>query len=293
MTELTVATDEGFFLGDGPFWDPIRERLLWVDIRAGTVLAGTLRADGTISIDERVTFPTTVGAVAVSASGDWVIAGGEELLTRTAAGVVRTGPRILPVGSGSRLNDGKPDPAGRYMVGSLRLDGESTTERLVVVQPDGDVEELDTDLALSNGLGWSPDGSVMYSIDTMRRTIFARPYDTATGTAGDRHTLVTLDDGYPDGMCVDVDGYLWVAVWGLGQVRRYSPAGELERVIDVPAPHTSCVAFAGPDLDTLVITSATQDLTAEQLAEYPLSGRLFTHTPGVRGLPQALWKGTP
>lgn len=290
-TPLTVATEESFDLAEGPFWDPIRERLLWVDINEGTVFVGALNLDGTISINERVSFASTVGAVAVSDSGDWVVAGGEELLVRTADGRMRAGARILPSDSGSRLNDGKPDPSGRFVVGSLRLVGSSTSERLALVQPDGSVEQIDDDLTLSNGLAWSPDGSIFYNVDTERRVVFARSYDPVSGATGPRSTVVTLDDGYPDGMCVDAHGHLWIAVWGLGQVRRYAPSGELDRVIDVPAPRPSCVAFAGPELSTLVVTTATQGLKSAELAESPLSGRLFTLDPGVRGLPQTLWSG--
>jgi sugar lactone lactonase YvrE len=132
----------------------------------------------------------------------------------------------------------------------------------------------------------------MYSIDTLRQTVFVRDYDPQTGTAGPREPFLTVDEGYPDGMCLDVDEHLWIAMWGLGQVHRYSPAGGLVSVIEVPAPHVSSVAFAGPGLDTLVITTATQDLTDEQLARFPDSGRLFTASPGVAGLPQALWSGS-
>lgn len=92
-------------------------------------------------------------------------------------------------------------------------------------------------------------------------------------------------------MCVDAEDHLWIAMWGKGEVRRYSPDGELVRTITVPAPHVSCVCFAGPHLETLVITTATQDLTEAQLNEFPLSGHLFTVQPGVRGLPQTLWSG--
>ena len=92
-------------------------------------------------------------------------------------------------------------------------------------------------------------------------------------------------------MCLDAEEHLWIAMWGLGEVHRYTPDGELVAIVEVPAPHTSSVAFAGAELDTLVITTATQDLTDSQRAEFPHSGRLFTVRPGVRGLPQPFWNG--
>ncbi len=292
---LVTATDDSFDLAEGPVWDPIRERLLWVDIRRGTVLVGELHDDGTISVEQRMQTPGPVGAVAVAKDGSWIIAGERGILTRSAAGELTPGPTILPEDSGRRLNDGKIDPAGRFVVGTLRIDGSpTTTEQVVLVQPDGSLDELDADLTLSNGLAWSPDGGLFYSIDTERRVVNVRDYDAAAGIVGPRRVLLTIEeDRYPDGMCVDAEGYLWVAVWGGGQVRRYSPDGVLDRAIEIPAPHTSCVAFAGPELATMVITTATKDLTAEQLEEYPLSGRLFTLDAGVRGLPLTPWSGRP
>jgi sugar lactone lactonase YvrE len=291
VTTARMANTETCELGEGPVWDAARNRLLWVDIRRGLVLVGELREEAAVEIVDRVAFAGTVGAVAVAESGDWLVAGGEELLIRSADGAVTRGPRLLPAGSGRRLNDGRPDPAGRFVVGSLCLDGESRTEVLVRLDEDGGIRTLDDDLTLSNGLAWSADGTRMYSVDTMRRTVFARSYDPATGRVGDRAEFLHLEDGFPDGMCLDAEEHLWIAMWGLGQVRRYSPGGELIAIIDVPAPHTSSIAFAGPDLDLLVITTATQDLTATQLAEFPESGRLFITRPGVRGLRQAPWNG--
>ncbi|HEY8591026.1 MAG TPA: SMP-30/gluconolactonase/LRE family protein [Naasia sp.] len=288
---LTVANDEVHELGEGPFWDPIREQLLWVDIRRGLVFVGELAADGTLRILDRVGFPGMVGAVAVAESGHWIVAGTEELLVRAPDGTVTTGPRIVPAGSGRRLNDGKPDPAGRYLVGTLPLEGESTTEELVVVDEQGEVRVLDDDLSLSNGLGWSTDGCRLYSVDTERSAINVRDYDPATGEVGPRSVFATLDGATPDGMTVDAEDHLWVAVYGGGRVNRYSPDGALVSVLEVPAKNTTCVAFAGPDLDTLVITTATQGLDDEELRELPDSGRLFTVRPGVRGRPQPLWSG--
>jgi sugar lactone lactonase YvrE len=290
-----AATGESFDLAEGPVWDPFRQRLLWVDIRRGVVIVGQLRDDGTIAVEERVQTSGAVGAVAVAADGSWIIAGERGILTRSAAGELTPGPEILPADSGRRLNDGKVDPAGRFVVGTLRIDGSATTtEQLVLVQPDGSLDDLDADLTLSNGLGWSPDGGLFYSIDTERRAVNVREYDAAAGIVGPRRVLLTIEENrYPDGMCVDADGYLWIAIWGGGQVRRYSPEGVWDRTIDIPAPHASCVAFAGPELATMVITTATKDLTPEQLDEYPLSGRLFTLDAGVRGLPLTPWSGRP
>ncbi|SFR78339.1 Sugar lactone lactonase YvrE [Agromyces sp. CF514] len=293
MTEIAavqVATTDAYVLAEGPCWDDRRGRLLWVDIESGLVLCGELADDGTLGVVHRVEFDGRVGAVAPAENGDWIVALDGRLVRRRPTGEVAVGVEVVAAGSGRRLNDGRPDPAGRYVVGSLRMDGASESEVLVVVDDRG-IRTLDADLSLSNGLAWSTDGGTLYSIDTGRRTVFRRSWDVATGASGTREVHVTLTHGHPDGMTIDAEDHLWIAVWGLGQVHRYSPAGDLVRVIDVPAPFTSSVAFAGADLATLVITTSYRDLDDVGRTRYPDSGRLFTVRPGVAGAPQPLWSG--
>jgi len=287
----TPATEERYILAEGPFWDAPRERLLWVDIEAGFVLSGRLHEDGRIEDVSTVAFPGRVGAVASSEDGDWIVAVDGELLRRSRLGAVTHGPRLVPADSGRRLNDGKPDPSGRYLVGTLSMVGDTGSEELFVVDGDG-VRTLDDDVTLSNGLAWACDGRTLYSIDTGAGVVYRRPWDPATSEAGPREELLRITDGgFPDGMTIDAEDHLWVAIWGAGQVRRYTPAGTLDRVVEVPASFVSSVAFAGEDLGTLVITTSLRDLDERGRAEQPDAGRLFTLRPGVRGAPQPLWSG--
>lgn len=256
------------------------------------VLVGTLDADGTIQIVQRIRVQGSVGAVAVAVDGELLIANSTRLLRCAPKGSPELWVNLLPDDGTRQLNDGAADPAGRFVVGSLSLAGPSQLERLFVVETDGSFHPLDTDLTLSNGLAWTADGRRMYSVDTLRRRIEVRRYDPPSGDTGERALFVELHDGYPDGICLDVEEHLWVAVWGLGQLHRYAPDGSLDRVIDVPAPHTSSLAFAGLDRRTLVITTASDGLSARQLEDFPDSGRLFTIEPGVAGAPRALWAGS-
>ncbi|MEE6282246.1 SMP-30/gluconolactonase/LRE family protein [Georgenia sp. MJ170] len=288
-TDLRVATEDAYVLAEGPFWDAPRDRLMWVDIERGLVVVGTLGADGRIAVVEQVSFPGRVGAVAPSAAGDWIVAVDTRLVVRRRSGEVTDGPVLLPAGAGRRLNDGLPDPVGRYLVGTLRMDGPSTEEVLVVV--DDDVRVLDDDLMLSNGLAWSADGATLYSIDTEAQIIYRRPWDAAAGTGGERTAHLRVTDGFPDGMTIDAEDHLWVAIWGGGQVRRYAPDGSLVATVEVPVPFVSSVAFAGPRLSTLVITTSHRDLDAAGRRRHPDAGRLFTLEPGVFGAPQPLWSG--
>lgn len=280
------ATELAHHLGEGPTWDPVRERLLWVDIMDGVVHEGRLGEDGRIDHVESFPFPDTAGAVAVAGDGAMVVAGTHRLHYRDADGRVESG-RELFGGADRRFNDGKPDPAGRF-VGGTKGPGD---ELLLRIDEDERMTVFDDDLGMSNGLAWSRDGRRLFSIDTPARRIFVRDYDPATGEAGRRSVFVELPHGHPDGMTIDAEEHLWVAVFGGGVVLRIAPDGRIVARVEVPAPNTTCPTFAGPDLATLVITTATEGMDAEELAEFPLAGRLFTIRPGVAGLLPHLWAG--
>ncbi len=284
----TVASADVFSLGEGPLWDPHRRRVLWVDIDAGTVHEGSLDGDHVVGT-RSWHLDRTVGAVVCSAAGDMLVAGAHGLIIVTATGT-SPGPAIMTEPA-RRLNDGACDPAGNFLVGTLALDNARGHETLVRIEPDQTIAILDEDLTLSNGLAWSADGSLLYSVDSGPGTIWIRSYDAASGSTGARREWLTVTDGVPDGICLDVEGHLWIAIWGAGQVRRYTPDGQLAGIVDVAAPHPTSVAFAGDALDQLLITTATAELDAAQRATFPDSGRLFLAHVGVTGLPVTDWSG--
>lgn len=260
-----------------------------MDVNAGAVHEG--RLDGSRVAETRTwTVDRTVGAVVAGADGNLLVAGTRDLLTLDDGGAITRGPTILPPGSARRLNDGACDPAGQFLVGSLSLDGRAGGEVLVGIEADGSVAVLDDDLTLSNGLAWSRNGSLLYSVDSVPGMVWVRPYDAVTGMAGPRRTWLRVEDGIPDGLCVDAEDHLWLAIWGAGQVRRHAPDGTLAGVIDVPTALTSSVAFVGDALDQLLITSAMPDDRAGA-ADDPLAGRLFLAEPGIPGLPTTAWAG--
>jgi sugar lactone lactonase YvrE len=268
-------------LAEGPLWDGARERLLWVDINAGEVHAGSLR-DGLIAdAAPLVGFDETVGAVVCAQGGQLLVAGARSVFT---PGDPSGATSLFDAGKNSRLNDGACDPAGRFLVGSMALDDREGEECLYRIELDGSVTIVDEDLTLSNGLAWSPEGTVLYSVDTTPGIVYARAYDAESGACGERTVALRIKDGSPDGMCIDADGNLWIAIWGAGQVRCYTPGGELVATVEVPAPHVTSVAFIGPQLDTLFITSAHED-------ESQNAGHLFTARVGARGTPTTPWAG--
>jgi sugar lactone lactonase YvrE len=265
--------------------------VLWVDINAGTVHAGSI-IGGALTHETLLRLPETVGAVVSSRRGELLVAGARRVFTVSPDGAVSPGPEILPAGTASRLNDGSCDPAGRFLVGSLALDDRTDHEVLVRVDDGGAITAIDDDLGLSNGLAFTPAGDRLYSVDTAHGIVWIRDYDAGTGAVGVRREFLRLGDDKPDGLCLDDHGNLWIAMWGAGQVRCYSPHGALLAMVDVAAPNTSSVAFVGTELDTLVITTASEQLSDAQRACFPGSGRLFTARVGVSGLPVAAWCGT-
>ncbi|WP_121830988.1 SMP-30/gluconolactonase/LRE family protein [Streptomyces sp. S1] len=281
-------------LSEGPVWDRNRGELLWVDITAGLVHRGVLveREDGsglpdvapltTFSLDRHV------GAVAPRASGGLVAAAGTDFLNLT-----ETGERSLivtPVEDGDgvrrRMNDAKCDPRGRLLAGTMTYDLTEEAGSLYRLDPDGTVVTLLDSVTISNGLGWSPDGRLFYFADSPTRRVDVFDYDTAAGTLSGRRPFAGFGEGEePDGLAVDIEGRVWVAVWGAGEVRAFTPEGEPYGVVEVPAAHVTSCAFAGPDLDVLVITTATEGRSSEQLRDEPDAGRLFVCRPDATGLP--------
>lgn len=293
MTRHTArrATFEHYRLAEGPVWDPVRERLLWVDIEAGLVVDGVFDGSSIRPIEARP-IDGTVGALACAEDGTLLIAGTRDLVTLRSDGEILDVTPVLPPDRPSRLNDGACDPGGRFLVGSMAQDDRTGVELLVRREDGGAITVVDDDLTVSNGLAWSPDGTTFYSVDSGPGTIWARDYDAATGEVGPRRPFLTIEDGTPDGMCADADGNLWIAIFGAGEVRCHAPGGALLATVAVPgAPHVTSVAFAGSDLDTLVITTARHELSPAELDQNPDSGRLFVADVGNVGAPVPLWRG--
>lgn len=276
-------------LGEGPTWDASSGLVRWVDIERGTLWAAPLDGDALGAPKVVLERQPTLGAAVHASDGTFLLATRRGLEHLDTSGRALGSTELIPPEVNSRLNDGKCDPAGRYLVGSMALDDRQGQERLWRLEADGSVSVLDDDLTLSNGLGWSPDGATMYQIDTTPGTIYARSYDPDTGQAGPRKVLLEVrEEGRgPDGLSIDADGNLWFAVWGAGQIRVFSPEGrELERLA-TGAPLTTSCAFAGPDLDLLVVTSADQEIPGVQRTA--LAGALLTKPVAQRGLPTTPW----
>ena len=193
------------------------------------------------------------------------------------------------------MNDGACDPQGRFWAGTMADDHHAGGGALYRLDQHGRTELMLSDLTISNGLGWSPDGSTMYLVDSGPRVVYAFAFDRDHGTISDRRVLVTVAEevGAPDGMTVDAAGDLWVAIYGGGRVHRYSPDGVLRQAITVPAKQTTCCGFAGPGLNRLYVTTATENWSDEQRRAEPAAGLVYRFDTDATGLPATPFQPGP
>jgi sugar lactone lactonase YvrE len=282
------AADIRCALGEGPTWDAAHGVARWVDIDGGHLWQAPVAANGVGRAGRILDCGPTLGAAVHTEDGGLLLARTHRLEHRDATGATVDAVRLIPEGVASRLNDGACDPAGRYLVGSLAQDGRRGQERLWRLEHDGTVTVLDDDLNLSNGLAWSPDGSLFYSVDSVPGTVWVRDYDPDTRATGRQRSLIEIRDGVPDGLTVDAEGNLWVALWGPGEVRCYTPQGRLAHVLHTGAPLTTSCAFAGPDLDLLIITSASK--AEDGVRQTDRGGAVLVARPGVTGKPTTAWQ---
>ncbi len=281
---LTCALPWGAQLGEAPAWHPGEQRLYWVDILHPAVY----RFDPETGVNEASDPGKLVSAILFGTDGSKRVASQDGIETLDFDSR-RLSPYVDPEDglARNRLNDAKVDPAGAIWVGSMCLDASKPSGGLYRVAPDGSVERKDSGITVANGLDWSPDFRTFYFVDTIPGRIYAYDFQQSTGILSNKRTFAVIpdDEGRPDGLCVDTDGGVWCAIWDGWRVNRYAPDGSLDRVLDLPVPRPTSVAFGGADLETLYITSARTRLPATTLAEAPLSGGIFACKPGPRGLP--------
>jgi sugar lactone lactonase YvrE len=270
--------------GEGPVWNSGADRLRWVDMLNGNVL--TLDPTGSI---ERLHVSGMVTALRPRAGGGLVVAVERGFAVLDPGGQVVT-ERTAFDDPGCRMNDGGTDRQGRFFCGSMDHDMTAPRGALYRYDPDGTISTVLTGVILSNGIAWSLDGERMYYIDSVTQRVDVFDYDTATGTPGERQVLIRVDaaSGLPDGMALDSEGGIWVALYGGHAVHRYRSDGKLDAVVELPVDLVTACAFGGADLDELYITTSRVDLAP---GSQPAAGALFLARPGVRGLPCTVFAG--
>lgn len=268
------------FLGEGPHWDSANESLNWVDILAPSLFT----SDGDISTRREISLPELTGVAIPKVSGGFILGGETGIHALGLDGRLELVAQPEMTRPGNRFNDGKCDANGRLWLGSLAISTEPGQGALWRYA-NGKADKMLEGITVANGLGWSPDNQTFYFTDTGAKTIWSFDYDLGAGTIHNRRIFAEFDgsQGVPDGLCVDADGGLWVAMWDGWCVQNFLPDGSRGQKIVLPVPRPTSCAFGGADLSTLYITSARIRLSAAQLEEAPLSGSLLTAKPGPRG----------
>lgn len=285
MVDIHCVVNAADRLGEGPVWSPAEQRLYWFDIK-GRRLSWYEPAGG-----ERGAFdlPMRASAAVPRAKGGLLMATEKGLaLADPGKGVVKV-VRPYDLGEGFRTNDGKIDMAGRFWWSVMDDDGGKRPGSVFRTDPDGTTTRVLTGIHIPNTVSFSPDGATLYMADSKLQTLFAHETADLSKVREFAHTRGT--EASPDGSAVDAEGYLWNAQWGGWRIVRYSPDGKVDRIVRMPVEQPTSCAFGGPDLSTLYVTSAWDELSDEARAKQPLAGGLFAIDVGVKGLPLPVFEG--
>jgi xylono-1,5-lactonase len=288
LSEVKCVWPLGATLGEGPVWVAREKALYFVDIKGCTVY----RYDPATGSQSSWLMPEPIGACHPASDARFLCAFKSGFAFVSFGDELQIEPLIEPLGGpeadmpGNRFNDAKVDAAGRFWAGSMDDTEAEATGALYRMGSDLAWTVMDAGYVVTNGPAFSVDGRTLYHTDTFKRTIYA--FDLAEdGALSNKreHIRIADDQGYPDGMTVDAEGYLWVAHWGGWRLTRFTPDGAVDRVVPVPAAQVTSCCFAGKDLATLYITTAAIGLSDDERAAQPDAGGLFRFQPGCVGRP--------
>ncbi|WP_213814975.1 SMP-30/gluconolactonase/LRE family protein [Glaciihabitans sp. dw_435] len=277
-----VFRDARAILGESIVWSPGGD-VLWCDITAGLLHRSPFAGADDGSADTVLSLPAPLASFAPATTGGFVASLGDRIVRADDSGEVTTLAPIEHVRDGLRLNEGKCDPFGRWITGSMNLTSDDP-DGAIYSLADGDdaARVLVGGFGVANGFEWSLNDDEMYFTDTSVETIYRAPY-SASGVLGPVSVFHAGESH--DGLTIDAEGYLWGGIYGGGRVIRYAPDGTQDLVVDLPAPNITSVAFGGPDMSTLFIASARENLDEEQLVDHPLSGAIFAIDTSTHGRP--------
>jgi sugar lactone lactonase YvrE len=271
-------------LGEGPVWDTVHQMLFWVDVYNHRVH----QFDPATGQDRYFDTGEVVSAIALTTSPDHLLIALKESLAQLdlLTGDIQSLAQLnLTNRVDTRCNDGKCDPQGRFWIGTVSDTPEQAA--LYRYDPDGSLTLMETGLTISNGLGWSPDGTIFYLTDSFQHKIFAYDFDGTSGAISNRRVLVDLRDESvePDGLTIDTQGNIWSALWDGWAVACFDPNGQELFRVKMPVPRPTSVTFGGSNLNELYITSASVGLSQKEVQAYPTAGDMFRLTTGSQGLP--------
>lgn len=275
MTEFIAqcVPDTKGGLGEGLLWDERSGALLWSDVFKNTIIQWKPGSE----LFFRREFKGIITSIGKNAAGGFIVAAGNRIQVLNENLVVRNETLLDMPNPNVRTNDGNIDPLGNFWIGSMAYDAKAGMGDLKRVAGDFQTHVALRDVTISNGMDWSPSGEIFYYIDTPTRQVSRFNFDLDSALLGQEMEALDVSEspGVPDGMCVDAAGNLWVAFWGGGQVRNFSPEGKLLGVVKVPASLVTNCAFGGKDLSTLYITTADASYEDSITGSEPLAGSLF------------------
>jgi sugar lactone lactonase YvrE len=287
MSGAELVLDAQSLLGECPLWDDREQCLYWVDVEE-RVIHAYWPATGTRQMRR---LEARVSSLGLRRSGGLIVAHDRRFSVLDEGQLLHLTDDVSP--PATLMNDGACDPNGRFWAGTVAPDGRPNSGILYRVEANGEVVSVVTGIGMSNGIDWSLDGLTMYHVDTRAGAVDAFSFDPELGTLSDRRRLIEIDsrDGVPDGLTVDAEGALWVAIWGGSHLRRYSPSGTMLSTATVPVSHVTSCIFGGPDLNVLYVTSARIGLHQAALARQRSAGGVFALNVGVRGRPSFRFDG--
>ena len=273
--KIEIACNQLNKLGEGPVWDSVRKTICWADIINGEIheLDPSTKSHSIIQVNEMV------GSFSIRSNGDFVAAlqHGFSFINRKSGDKIFIGDPESGQPE-NRFNDGKCDPAGRFWAGSMSFNTTDASGHLYLLDQNLVIHNKINGITISNGLDWSLDKKTFYYIDTPTFQVDAFDYDNATGEITNRRKAISIprEEGFPDGMCIDMEGMLWIAHWGGWQITRWDPgSGEKLLSIKLPVSQVTSLCFGGAQLKDIYITSAREGLSEEDLEKEPLAGSLL------------------
>ncbi len=291
MSEVGCVVDCQNTLGEGPAWSVDEQKLYWLDIQKSELWCYDPETDDTKTWNS----PERIASFAFRECGGLLVAFESGLaFYDPEKGKTEKIQHIEPDLPTTRMNDGRCDRQGRFIVGGMDESGNGEAiSNVYRVDKDLTVNKIISNVACANSTCFSPDGRVMYFADTPVGEIWAYDYDTSSGAISNKRVFTGFSDqpGAPDGSIVDAEGFLWNAQWNGRRVIRYRPDGSIDQIVEMPVMNPTCVAFGAKDLNILYVTTARYLMTPEQIEAEPLSGGLFAVKVDVKGLNEPKFRG--